>query len=207
MCKIKLCHVLTSLHQGHGGFETAEYISKTLPLQLLQHPPTSHSELFTNLDKTIISNFKADHSIFRRKSPDWIHHAQLIKSGCTALILDIDLNNSISHFSNAGDSRLVICNTLNHQITLQTDDLNTKTASERERLSLEHPNEDSMFINNRLFGRLMSTRGEYIISNVVHKNALHNDPFPRVRRRLLQTPERTSGRCSTPQVYQDPFFY
>jgi len=87
-----------------------------------------------------------------------------MKSGCTAMILDIDLNNLISHFSNAGDSRLVICSTLNHQITLQTNDLNTKTASERERLSLEHPNEGSMFIQNRLFGRLMCTRGEYIMS-------------------------------------------
>jgi len=85
-----------------------------------------------------------------------------MKAGCTALVLDIDLNNSVGHYANAGDSRLVVCNALNHQILLQTDDLNTKTVSERERLSREHPNEDSMFAQDRLFGRLISTRGEYL---------------------------------------------
>ena len=156
------CFLISSL--GHGGCETAEYISKTLPPRLLQHPPVSHSDIFLNLDQSIVSDFMTDHSIFRKKSHDWIHHARLMKAGCTALVLDVDLNNLTSHYANAGDSRLMICSILNRQILFQTDDLNAKTASEKERLSREHPNEDSLFIEGRLFGRLMCTRGEHLSS-------------------------------------------
>jgi pyruvate dehydrogenase phosphatase len=86
-----------------------------------------------------------------------------MKSGCTALVLDVDLNHLIGRYANAGDSRLVICSPLDHQIALQTCDLNTNTASERERLSREHPGEDSMFVHNRLFGRSMCTRGDLLL--------------------------------------------
>jgi pyruvate dehydrogenase phosphatase len=110
--------------------------------------------------------FKRDHSLFRRKSPEWIHHAQLIKSGSTALVLDIDLETLSTVYANAGDCRLVVCDPDRGHLDasallLQTDDMNTNTPSERDRLLQEHPNETQMITGNRLFGRLMSTRGQY----------------------------------------------
>ena len=167
--------------QGHGGCETAEYLSETLPPQLLLQSPASHSDLFLKLDESILSNFIADHSFFRPKSPEWVHHAQLIKAGSTALLLDIDLNTLICHYSNAGDSRLVICNAQDHQILLQTDDLNSKNVSERERLQREHPNEHPLLINDRLFGRLMSTRGTSFPWSFHYENPIDNDSSARIR--------------------------
>jgi len=106
----------------------------------------------------MLRDFKRDHSLFRTRSANWIHNAQLIKSGSTALVLDVDLTTLSATYANAGDCRLVLCH--EDTIILQTEDLNSGTPSERERLVREHPNEDQMFVGGRLFGRLMSTRGE-----------------------------------------------
>ena len=147
---------------GHGGSECADHISKVLPLQLLKHSPMSHAQQFLLLDHEMLTNFKQDHSIFHSKSLNWIHHAQLMRAGCTALVLDIDLNSLMGYYANAGDCRLVICSSDRRQgqVLLQTQDLNTKTPSEQERLSREHPNEDMLLIHDRLFGRLIATRGQ-----------------------------------------------
>ena len=152
-----LCTVITDF-TGHGGPETSEYVSKSLPLLLLQHPPSEHAEKFEALDNSILRAFQRDHSFFRPRSANWIHNAQLIKSGSTALILDIDLTTLSVAYANAGDCRLVLC----HQglPVLETEDLNSRTPSEQERLIREHPNEDQLLVGSRLFGRLMSTRGE-----------------------------------------------
>jgi len=85
-----------------------------------------------------------------------------MRAGCTALVLDIDLNSLMGHYANAGDCRLVVCNSdyREGQVLLQSEDLNTGTPSEQDRLSREHPNEDMILIHDRLFGRLMSTRGQ-----------------------------------------------
>jgi len=149
--------LIIGVYDGHGGPETSEYVSKSLPLLLLQHPASKHTEQFEGLDNSILRDFKHDHSLFRTRSANWIHNAQLIKSGSTALVLDVDLTTLSATYANAGDCRLVLC----HEGTtiLQTEDLNSGTPSERERLVREHPNEDQMFVGGRLFGRLMSTRG------------------------------------------------
>lgn len=152
-----LCTLITEF-TGHGGPETSEYVSKSLPLRLLQYPPSKHAEQFDDLDNSILRAFKRDHSFFRPRSANWIHNAQLIKSGSTALVLDIDLTTLSGAYANAGDCRLVLCH--EGAAVLETEDLNSKTPSEQERLVREHPHEDQLLVGSRLFGRLMSTRGE-----------------------------------------------
>jgi pyruvate dehydrogenase phosphatase len=152
-----LCTLITEF-TGHGGPETSEYVSKSLPLRLLLHPPSKHAEQFEDLDNSILHAFKRDHSFFRPRSANWIHNAQLIKSGSTALVLDIDLTTLSGAYANAGDCRLVLCH--EGAAVLETEDLNSRTPSERERLVREHPHEDQLLVGSRLFGRLMSTRGE-----------------------------------------------
>ncbi|KAF8153201.1 phosphatase 2C-like domain-containing protein [Crassisporium funariophilum] len=153
--------LILGVYDGHGGSETADHISQRLPPLLLENAPTDHTQVFERLDSAILSAFKRDHSLFRSKSSDWIHNAQLIKSGSTALILDVDLTKMVATYANAGDCRLVICNSNpgERQTLRQTEDLNMKTPSERERLMREHPNEDQFIVSDRLFGRLMCTRG------------------------------------------------
>jgi pyruvate dehydrogenase phosphatase len=109
----------------------------------------------------MISAFTNDHSILRSKPHSWVQHAQIVKSGCTALVLDIDVATLTASFANAGDCRAVICSTSvgPDERLLQTEDLNAKTPSEQKRLKREHPGEDLIVVSGRLFGRLMSTRG------------------------------------------------
>lgn len=119
----------------------------------------------------MLSNFKKDHSVFRRKSSNWVHNAQLMKSGSAALILDIDLSSLSASYANLGDCRLIVCdpNTVQNAVIFQMNDLNMNTLSEREWLIQEHPKEDHFIVGNRLFGRLMCTRGD--ISELDLKNA------------------------------------
>ncbi|KAF9485732.1 protein serine/threonine phosphatase 2C [Pholiota conissans] len=153
--------LIVGLYDGHGGSETAHYISNELPLRLLHHSRSSaeHIRQFKELDESIIHDFRHDHSIMRRKSNEWVHHAQLIKSGSTALILDIDFESMEAAYANAGDCRMVVCDPNSTAILLQTEDMNMSTSSERERLAREHPHEEQMIVGGRLFGRLMCTRG------------------------------------------------
>lgn len=148
--------------EGHGGPETADYVSKNLPNMLLAHSPEEHGQLFEELDNAILEQFDKDHRPFRRKSRNWIHNAQLVTSGTTALVIDIDLQSLTATCSNAGDCRLLVfcLDGTKHRVVFQTEDLNVKTPSERERLVREHPNENHIFVGDRLFGRLMCTRGE-----------------------------------------------
>ncbi|KAF8955057.1 phosphatase 2C-like domain-containing protein [Flammula alnicola] len=150
--------LIVGVYDGHGGPDTADHLSHVLPPCLLQNSLSSrtHVRQFEELDKAMLRQFKRDHSFFRQKSAKWIHNAQVIKSGSTALILDIDLGTLSAAYANAGDCRWLY---RGPSLLLQTEDLNMKTSSERDRLVLEHPNEDQMIIGNRLFGRLMSTRG------------------------------------------------
>ncbi|KAG5641551.1 hypothetical protein DXG03_004786 [Asterophora parasitica] len=106
----------------------------------------------------MLQTFARDHSFFRSKSSDWVKHAQVVKSGCTALIVDINPGTLTVSFANAGDCRAVLFNPLEDQF-YQTQDLNAKTPSETERLAHEHPDEELLVVGGRLFGRLMSTRG------------------------------------------------
>jgi len=153
--------LIIGVYDGHGGPETADHISKVLPPLLLEHPPSEHGQKFEELDHSILLKFKQDHSFLRRRSLDWVHNAQLIKSGSTALIIDIDLQSLSATYANAGDCRLVVCdpNSGGPHPLLQTDDLNVKNSSERKRLIYEHPKEDQVIVGDRLFGRLMCTRG------------------------------------------------
>ncbi|PPQ92534.1 hypothetical protein CVT25_010367 [Psilocybe cyanescens] len=148
--------------EGHGGPETADHISKVLPPQLLARPSSEHAEQFKQLDDSMLLNFKKDHSIFRRRSSNWVHNAQLMKSGSTALVLDVNLQNLSANYANLGDCRLAVCDSNageNGPLKFQTNDLNMNTLSERERLSQDHPKEEQFVVGNRLFGRLMCTRG------------------------------------------------
>lgn len=149
------------VYDGHGGAATAEHISTILPAAVLAHPPEHHAHVFREIDHAMIQAFARDHSFFRSKSVDWVQHAQVVKSGCTALILDINTDTLLASFANAGDCRAVLFNPSQAQKNQlqQTEDLNAKTPSEHERLSREHPGEDSLIVGGRLFGRLMSTRG------------------------------------------------
>ncbi|KAJ3515606.1 hypothetical protein NLJ89_g1654 [Agrocybe chaxingu] len=150
--------LIVGIYDGHGGPETADHVSQNLPPRLLQHNADCHSQQFQDLDDEMLSEFRRDHSLFRRRSPEWAHHALLMKSGSTALVLDIDRTTLLATYSNAGDCRLIIFNGRSATL-LQTKDLNMKTPSERERLVREHPDEDGLIVGDRLFGRLMCTRG------------------------------------------------
>lgn len=166
------CPVCTSLifsGAGHGGPDTAEHISAILPAALLAHPAENHASIFQETDNAMIKKFTSDHSIFRSKSKHWADHAKVVKSGCTALILDLDINTLLVSYANAGDCRAVIstANNSTPEIFLQqTDDLNAKTPSEQRRLALEHPGEDLLVVSGRLFGRLMSTRGYIFLAQL-----------------------------------------
>ncbi|KAF9463276.1 phosphatase 2C-like domain-containing protein [Collybia nuda] len=153
--------LIIGVYDGHGGAATAEHISHILPAALLNNPPSEHARVFKSTDESMIANFTNDHSILRSKSRSWVEHAQIVKSGCTALILDVDVITKIASFANAGDCRVVVFSTSvdPNERLLQTKDLNAKTPSERERLKREHPGEDLLVVSGRLFGRLMSTRG------------------------------------------------
>ncbi|KDR77314.1 hypothetical protein GALMADRAFT_96092 [Galerina marginata CBS 339.88] len=153
--------LILGVYDGHGGPETADHISKVLPPLLLERSPSEHAQIFEELDHSILLKFKQDHLFLRRKSFDWIHNAQLVKSGSTALVIDIDLQSLSATYANAGDCRLVVCDLNSGRLDplLQTNDLNMKTSLERDRLVYEHPNEDQIIVGDRLFGRLMCTRG------------------------------------------------
>ncbi|KAF7366547.1 PPM-type phosphatase domain-containing protein [Mycena sanguinolenta] len=158
--------LMLGVYDGHGGSDTADYISKILPPALLAHPPQEHKRIFEDTNTAMLDAFKDDHALFRvrPRSKDWLNNAKLLRSGCTALILDIDIPGMLVHFANAGDCRALVCdfpvsgdpNSLQLQ---QTVDLNAKSSLEQERLKLEHPNEDMLVVSGRLFGKLMSTRG------------------------------------------------
>ncbi|GLB39917.1 putative protein serine/threonine phosphatase activity [Lyophyllum shimeji] len=153
--------LVLGLYDGHGGAAAAEHVSSTLPGALLARPPEDHARVFQELDGAMIQAFTRDHSLFRSKSPDWVRRAQVVKAGCTALILDINTDTLVASFANAGDCRAVIFNPTqepNNQLQ-QTRDLNAKSPSEQERLAREHPGEEPLIVGGRLFGRLMSTRG------------------------------------------------
>ncbi|KAG6914917.1 hypothetical protein DXG01_014465 [Tephrocybe rancida] len=154
--------LLLGVYDGHGGAATAEHISTILPVTILAHAsgPEHHARVFQDTDNALIHNFARDHSFFRSKSKDWVQNAQLVKSGCTALVLDINVDDMTASFANAGDCRAVVFNpALQDDRLRQTDDMNAKTPSEKERLAREHPGEDSIVVGGRLFGRIMSTRG------------------------------------------------
>ncbi|KAJ7291124.1 phosphatase 2C-like domain-containing protein [Mycena rebaudengoi] len=152
--------LIVGVYDGHGGSETAEHISKTLPLELLENPPQEHARIFETTDKRMLDAFKDDHALFRSPSKDWRHHAQVLRSGCTALILDLDLPGMLAYYANSGDCRALVFEASEPLRTLQqTADLNAKTLSEQERIKSEHPNEELLIVSGRLFGKLMSTRG------------------------------------------------
>ncbi|KAF8062325.1 phosphatase 2C-like domain-containing protein [Lyophyllum atratum] len=153
--------LILGVYDGHGGAATAEHISSILPAALVAHPPEDHARVFRETDSAMLQAFARDHSVFRSKSADWAQNAKIVKSGCTALVLDVDLDTLTASFANAGDCRAVSFRPSQEPpIRLQqTEDLNAKTATEQERLKREHPGEDSLIVGGRLFGRLMSTRG------------------------------------------------
>ncbi|KAK7001041.1 PPM-type phosphatase domain-containing protein [Favolaschia claudopus] len=171
--------IILGVYDGHGGTDAAEHVSKTLPPALLACPPKpeEHTRIFEATDKAMLDASERDYSPFtsflRARSGDHIQHAKILRSGCMALILDIDLPGRRVIYANAGDCRAVVCEVVpsgdseensNPPSTAelriqQTVDLNAKSSSEQERLSREHPNEPSLIVSGRLFGKLMSTRG------------------------------------------------
>ncbi|KAJ7701754.1 phosphatase 2C-like domain-containing protein [Mycena rosella] len=156
--------LVLGLYDGHGGSNTAEHISKILLPTLLRSPPHDHRGVFEAIDNAMLDAFKADHAPFRARSKEWRHHAQVLRSGCTTLILDIDIAGMLVHYANAGDCRALVCDVQDPDSEdvgplQQTTDLNAKSPSEQERLKVAHPNEDLLVVSGRLFGKLMSTRG------------------------------------------------
>ncbi|KAJ7821342.1 phosphatase 2C-like domain-containing protein [Mycena leptocephala] len=156
--------LILGVYDGHSGSDTAEHISSILPAALLKSPPQDHRRIFEATDKAMLDAFQSDHAPFRTPSEDWRLNAQVLRSGCTALILDIDLPAMLVHYANAGDCRALVCDIQDSEDSVglrlqQTIDLNAKSRSEQERLKLEHPNEDMLIVSGRLFGKLMSTRG------------------------------------------------
>ncbi|KAJ6591112.1 phosphatase 2C-like domain-containing protein [Mycena vulgaris] len=156
--------LILGVYDGHGGADTAEHISKILPPALLGSPPHEHKRVFEATDNAMLRAFKNDHAPFRARSKDWRLHAQVLRSGCTALILDIDIPGMLVHSANAGDCRALVCDIQDSDSKdtgplQQTVDLNAKSPSEQERLKLAHPDEELLVVSGRLFGKLMSTRG------------------------------------------------
>ncbi|KAJ7135434.1 phosphatase 2C-like domain-containing protein [Mycena crocata] len=156
--------LILGVYDGHGGSATAEHISEILPSALLGSPvnDVNHKNIFEATDKAMLDAFRTDHDVFRTRSKDWRHHAQVLRSGCMALILDIDVPGRVVHYANAGDCRALVCDAMTSEAAeplQQTTDLNAKSQSEQERLKAEHPNEDLLVVGGRLFGKLMSTRG------------------------------------------------
>ncbi|KAJ7130134.1 phosphatase 2C-like domain-containing protein [Mycena epipterygia] len=138
--------LIVGIYDGHGGSETAEHISKILPPALLVSPPHEHTRIFEATDNAMLAAFKNDHAPFRARSKDWRHHAQVLRSGCTALILDIDIPG------------LYIMPTLGTADSSDTESLQ-QTVDLNAKLKAAHPNEDLIVVSGRLFGKLMSTRG------------------------------------------------
>ncbi|KAF7341969.1 PPM-type phosphatase domain-containing protein [Mycena venus] len=156
--------LILGVYDGHGGSDTAEHISNILPPALLTCPPEEHIRIFEATDKALLDAFQNDHAPFRSRSKEWLHNAKIFRSGCTALVLDIDVPGMVAHYANAGDCRALVCEA---QVSedpgliriQQTVDLNAKSQLEQQRLKREHPNEDELVVSGRLFGKLMSTRG------------------------------------------------
>jgi pyruvate dehydrogenase phosphatase len=169
--------------------------------------------------------FTRDHnSFFRSKSKGWKENAEIVKSGSTALVLDIDRKERSAVVSNAGDCRLVICRapSASHRpaderedsqashraiatVIWETTDLNAKLPTEQERLSSEHPGEDMIVVGGRLFGKLMTTRGTLLLSLFSPSISLSrkaNLEQPRLRGRTLQTSYRQPQK-----VHQRPLLY
>ncbi|TFK31726.1 phosphatase 2C-like domain-containing protein [Crucibulum laeve] len=152
--------LIVGVYDGHGGVATSDHISKVLPAAILGSQPSDHAKTFEAVDSEMLTAFQKDHSLFRSKSSKWVQNADVIKSGCTALVLEINVDDLTALFANAGDCRLVIANSNGDQeALLQTTDLNAKSLSEQERLAREHPGEELVVVSGRLFGKLMSTRG------------------------------------------------
>ncbi|KAJ7757030.1 phosphatase 2C-like domain-containing protein [Mycena metata] len=201
--------LLLGVYDGHGGAATAEHISKILPPALLACPPGEHTHVFEATDKSMLDAFKADHTPFRLRlqSPDWMYNAQVLRSGCTALILDIDIPGMKVNYANAGDCRsLVFDSRISEDADplQQTADLNAKSQSEQERLKREHPGEELVVVSGRLFGKLMSTRGfgdGYYklprgVNNWQHKK--HVD--------VLSSVDRNSGKVPLNAQYESYFY-
>ena len=151
--------LLLTLYSGHGGTATSEHVSKVLPEKLMLQKEPEYAQTFVDLDNDLLSKFTTDHDSFRGKSEQWEQNARNIRAGSTALVVDIAMDTLSVKYANAGDCRAVVRNPGAVGIQ-QTTDLNAKTKSECERLQLDHPGEDQMVISGRLFGKLMSTRGD-----------------------------------------------
>ncbi|KAJ7164978.1 phosphatase 2C-like domain-containing protein [Mycena filopes] len=156
--------LLLGVYDGHGGAATAEHISKILPPALLACSPEEHTQVFEATDKAMLNAFKTDHPLFsfRRRDREWIDNAQVLRSGCTALVIDIDVPGMLLNYANAGDCRCLVFDrqdSENENSLQQTVDLNAKSQSEQDRLKREHPGEELLVVSGRLFGQLMSTRG------------------------------------------------
>lgn len=154
--------IILGVYDGHGGSATAEVVSSVLPEALLEVPPSRHTEVFEEVDRRIIRSFTDDHSFLRSKSDQWERNAKTARAGCMALIFDLDLKSGDATISNAGDCRLAVFHGQSGptiELVHETSDLNSRAASEQERLENEHPGEDLLIVSGRLFGRLMCTRG------------------------------------------------
>lgn len=62
------------------------------------------------------------------------HHAQVVRSGYTALILDIGVPGMLIHYDNAGDCYALVCDSRGEETESmqETTDLNAKSPSEQE---------------------------------------------------------------------------
>ncbi|KAF9270007.1 protein serine/threonine phosphatase 2C [Marasmius fiardii PR-910] len=173
--------LIFGVYDGHGGNETADYISKELPPRVSASfrestDEQSHSSNVTDecleLDRELHNAFTKTFG-FIRSLPfqDRIlsallgqhrHRikAQRAKAGSTALLARISCG--CMDLINVGDCRAIIT-VRDHDMSIKTEQLtndqNPYNAAEVERLRSEHPGEDeTVIMHNRVLGRVGATR-------------------------------------------------
>ena len=135
-----------------------------------------------------------------------------------ALTVDMIFRDSERHVAavaNAGDCRVVVRrnsktgvdpvdSTNKHPLvtSFESVDLNSKNTAEQERLKNEHPGEHSIIVGGRLFGKLMSTRGE---EPPLRSRKIWID-FRRLRRCVFQVAnQRSHWKDNAQEVYRGAF--
>ncbi|KAL0578508.1 hypothetical protein V5O48_003501 [Marasmius crinis-equi] len=174
--------LVCGVYDGHGGSETADYISKELPNRIAaalkkadkQDRSQRVIDACLQLDREIHESFTSTFS-FLRSLPFQDHilssllnrdhiciKAQRAKAGSTALVACI----SSGHVElvNVGDCRAIM--TIRDAISNQditneqlTNDQNPHNSEEVRRLRAEHPDEEeTVIMQNRVLGRVGTTR-------------------------------------------------
>ncbi|KAJ8083766.1 hypothetical protein PM082_002532 [Marasmius tenuissimus] len=175
--------VICGVYDGHGGSETADYISKELPGRIttaLENEENTqlHSQRLIDeclkLDREIHESFAKTFRFLRSvpfreqilstllSQSRALLAAQRAKAGSTALLARISSGHV--ELMNVGDCRAVMTfrdNNSDQNIRTEqlTNDQNPHHPEEVQRLRAEHPGEeDTVIMQNRVLGRIGTTR-------------------------------------------------